>query len=338
MRYIFLVVLAIGFSHVGCLVEENKLPDEFKQAIPEAGIVNLDIPGGGDSETLRQALRSGKADGDVKAKYYLDTINGVRGLNAMTWGLLHLVDDITDNPYTEKVDNGFVWGPHTPALSLVTIKFTLLKEGDNHFSYSLQVRKKEDSSGPFDDVLTGEYQSSGGALKSVGIMVLDFDTMKSLDQTTVASGVITFDYDTAGDGRVINVMLDGFQDGEMDEPGDATYSYQENADLSGQYGFSLVADVHQDDPERQDLVLKENLSYHIRWTAAGNGRADVLVTGGDLPNVTPAVESFYVSECWDEFFNQVFLQQTVMLAAGDPWEGEPIGDGTQCIFAEAVFR
>ncbi len=338
MRYLIALSLTTSLIIAGCLVEENKLPDEFKEAIPEASMVNLDIPGGGEDETLRQSLEAAKADGDVKAQYYLDTINGVRGLNGMTWALLHFVDDITENPYTSEVDNGYEWGPFTPALSLVTVKFTLLKEGANHFSYSLQFRKKEDSDGPFEDVLVGEYESSGGALKSVGTMILDFDQAKVLDETQKASGVITFDYDTAGEGRAIDVKLEGFQDEDMEEPANAKYSYLENADLSGEYGFSMVADVHQDDPDNQDLTLKENLSYHIRWVAAGNGRADVLVTGGDFPNIEPPVDSFHVSECWDQFFNQTFMQQTVVQTGADPWSGDPVGDATLCVFPDADFR
>lgn len=338
MRLSIVMALTAGLAFAGCFPEENKLPDEFRAAIPAAQIVNLDVPGGGEDETLRRSLEAAKADGDVKAQYYLDTINGVRGLNTMTWGLLHLVDDITANPYTEEVDNGYEWGPFTPALSLVTIKFTLLKTGADHFSYSLQVRKKEDADGPFEDVLTGDYDSAGGALKSVGVMVLDFDMMKSLDETTEASGVITFDYDTAGEGRAIDITLEGFQEKDMEEPANASYSYLENGDLSGAYGFSLVGDVHQDDPEAQDLILKENLSYYVRWTAAGNGRADVQVTGGDLPGGTPSADSFQVSECWDEFFNRVYLQETVVLAVGDPWEGDAEGDSALCVFTTAEFR
>jgi hypothetical protein len=338
MKISIVTMLLVGLVFAGCWVEENRLPDEFKQAIPEAGIVNLAIPGAGEDGTLRQALEAAKADGDVKAKFYLDTINGVRGLNGMTWALLHFVDDITENPYTNEVENGYEWGPFTPALSLVTIKFTLLKEGANHFSYSLQFRKKEDVEGPFEDVLTGAYESSGGALKSVGTMVLDFDQAKVLDETMKASGVITFDYDTTGDGRAIDVNLEAFQDEDMEEAADATYSYLENADLSGEYGFSMVADVHQDDPDRQDLTLKENLSYHIRWVAEGNGRADVLVTGGDFPNIDPPVDSFHMSECWDEFFNQIYLQQTVVQTGLEPWSGEPVGDVAGCVFADADFR
>ena len=116
------------------------------------------------------------------------------------------------------------------------------------------------------------------------------------------------------------------------------YGYTENGDLSGEYGFSIVGDVHADDPERQDLILKENLSYHVRWMASGMGRADVLVTGGDLPSVTPSVESFQVSECWDEFFNRVYYQETVVPVEADPWEGVPVGDGLKCVFTEAEFR
>ena len=49
----------------------------------------------------------------------------------------------------------------------------------------------------------------------------------------------------------------------MEEAADATYSYLENADLSGEYGFSMVADVHQDDPDSQELTLKENLLHSV---------------------------------------------------------------------------
>ncbi len=93
-----LIIVSAVLALLSCQ-PENILPDEFLLAIPDASVVTLEIPGD-DLEQTQQALELAKADGDVKAKIYLETINGVRGINAMTWGLLHLVDDITASPYT----------------------------------------------------------------------------------------------------------------------------------------------------------------------------------------------------------------------------------------------
>jgi len=337
-RFLTIIVALTGLAGLGCFPgEENELPNEFQHAIPSAEIVKLVVPGSED-EATHQALEAAKADGDVKAGFYLETINGVRELNIMTWGILHLVDDISGHPYTRELENGYEWGPFTPALSLVTIKFTLTKDTDDSFSYALRMRQKEEEDGTFQDVLTGTFLPEDGALHSKGTMALDFAMLHSLDPSTKTTGTLTFDYDTTNMRREILISFAAFQDEHMAEPMDAIYSFREETDLSGEYSFSLTADVHRDDPRYEELTLKEDLSYHIRWQADGKGRADVQVTEGDLPHLTPPFVSYQVSECWDEFFNQVFRQETVNPVIGDPFQSEPLGDAAQCVFTEPDFR
>jgi len=317
--------------------EENELPEEFRQAIPTPEVVKVNVPGA-DDETSTAALVLGKADGAVKATWYLQTINTVRELNAMTWGLLHFVEDITEYPYTSEIDNGYLWGPFTPALSLVTIQFTLVKEKDNRFSYALAMRPKQDEAAEFKDVLSGTYAAQEGVVHGQGTMLLDFETASAMDQTIQAKGVLSFAYDSTGGIKDVVIVFDGFQDEHMEEPVDATYGYQESADLSGTFGFTLVGDVHKDEPDMAQYDKKENLSIHVQWQADGAGRADVRVTGGDLPDVPPGFEKWETTECWDSLFDQVYLVEQAFPLAGEPFSGQTAGEAGKCAIPIPAFR
>ena len=170
-------------------------------------------------------------------------------------------------------------------------------------------------------------------MQSDGDMVLDFDTARSLDPIILTSGVLTFDYDTTLGNKIINIQLDGFQSDGMDEPiNDESYYYSEAPDLSGEFAFTLKRDVAGDTPG-----VKEDLGLHVRWVTDGNGRADVLATGGDLPNMEPPAERMEIFECWDEFFIQVYTQETTFSSEGDPIAGWTTGDDGLCSFSEADF-
>ncbi len=337
LRKIALLLCAALCLGLCCLEpEENELPPEFQDAVPRADRVWLNVPGAED-ETAAQGLAL-KGDGDTKAKWYLDTIGTVRELNTMTWSLLHFVEDITSYPYTDEIENGFVWGPFTPALSLVTIKFTLVKDGHNQFSFALTMRPKEDEGEAFQDVLTGTYFPQDGVTHSSGNLKLIFDTAREMDKSMNATGVLSFEYDTTGENRDVDIVFENFQADDMEQPTNATYHYSEGDGRSGEFGFDLVGDIHKDDPARQDLVKEENLAIFVRWLQDGSGRADVRVTGGDLPEIVPPFESWESSECWDEFFNQTYLQEQANPVSGEPYFGDPVGDESSCAFAEPQFR
>lgn len=328
--------------------DENELPPEFQDAVPRADRVWLNVPGA-DDETIGQGLAL-KGDGDTKAKWYLDTIGTARELNAMTWSLLHFVEDITGYPYTDEIENGFVWGPFTPAESKVTIKFTLVREGHNQFSFALMMRptlvdldgdgeeEEENVGGEFTDVLTGAYMPQDGVAHSSGNLKLIFDTFSEVDRTQKTTGVLSFEYDTTGENREVDIIFEDFQAPDMEEKVNATYHYSEGSGRSGEFGFDLIGDIHKDDPDRQHLVKRENLSIFARWMKDGSGRADVRVTGGDLPTIEPPFESWESSECWDELFNQVYLQEQANPVEGETYFGDPVGDESACVFAEPQFR
>lgn len=331
-----MAVLVLGMGFAGCVVEENELPDEFKKAIPKAEDFQLNVPDEG-VESAQRALMALKADGEVKAQFYLQTIGTVRELNGWTWALLHFIDDITSYPYSSEIEDGYEWGPFTPALSLVTLRFQLTKEGENHFAYTLQFRPKQESGDNWSDVLYGDYRPESGALKSRGSVVWDFESAGALDPTVEAEGMLAIDYDSTTGVRFVDMTFTEFKDKHMDEAVNATYMYDEKPDLSGTFVFTIFADVHKDDPEHAELTAKEDLSIHARWLAGGSGRADVLVTGGDLLTSEPPFDGYQVSECWDDYFNQVYFQETVYPVGTVPWSAPVVGDPAACVFNQPEF-
>ncbi len=332
-----LLLTALVVLAPACEAEDHTLPEAFAAAIPSAEIVRLDVPGAEDEAlvTSQQAL---KADShEDHGRWFLETIGTAREINGWTLALLGLVDEITANPFTERVDDGYVWGPFTPTLSATTIRFTLTRTATATFAFSLDVKLKGSDDDTFAPLLAGSFEGADGASESDGVMTLDFSAESDLDPTKTTTGAITFDWDTAGEGKAVDTTFVEFQDEHMEEPVTATYTYRELADQSGSFQFHLRTDVHADDPDNADLDAIEDVAVHARWIGSAAGRGDVRVTGGDLPLVDPPVASWEHSECWDEVFGLTYLQEIANLEGGDIYEGETVGDVSACPFDAAEY-
>lgn len=338
MKYLAIVTvaLALGTGSLGCIVAENELPEDYQSAIPQAEDFQLNVPDEG-IETAERALMALKADGEVKAQFYMQTVGTVRELNGWTWAMLHFVDDITSHPFTSEIHGGYEWGPFTPALSLVTLRFQLTKEGENHFAFVLQFQPKGSEDDVWSDVLSGDYRPESGAIKSRGSLMWDFAAARALDPTVDADGQLGIEYDSTTGVRYVDMTFVNFKDKHMDEPANATYTYDEKPDQSGTFQFTAFGDVHQDDPENAHLTAKEEYSIRARWLSGGSGRADVMVTGGDLETATPPFDGYSVSECWDDYFNQVYFIEIAYPSGMDPWSGDPVGDLAACVFDTPEF-
>ena len=168
----------------------------------------------------------------------------------------------------------------------------------------------------FDDqevpVVQGELDPGATVGVSSGRFAVDFATMAALDPTQpFPHGVMHVEYAFGADTDSVQVdLLD------VDGTGaDATYSFEDSAEEGGQLQLRLQADLVdvRAGGEREETVLS------TRWTAAGAGRADIVVSGGDLGSLQTVV-----SECWDASLAAVWT---------DDGSGVVIGDEAACAFA-----
>jgi hypothetical protein len=92
-----------------------------------------------------------------------------------------------------------------------------------------------------------------------------------------------------------------------------------NADRSGAVDISAYGDIEDiKDGNLEDIVM------HSRWAETGAGRADVQISGGNMPSLVKA------SECWAPTFVRTYYTDNVSY---QPTEGDPAA----CVFAVAAF-
>jgi hypothetical protein len=118
----------------------------------------------------------------------------------------------------------------------------------------------------------------------------------------------------------------------------AKYLYAEADDGSGNFQFTAHGNIHR---EAENKPLVEDMTIRSRWTAAGAGRSDLTVGGGEVPadmqSLSVPGNSVIVTECWDNDFLTVFqttepeeLPQQLRDAIR-PTQGAQ----TDCVFAQA---
>jgi hypothetical protein len=309
--------------------EDDALPDGFQNALISSDLIKLTVPGS-EAEAATQPLKGDQPS--TKAFWYLETIDSVRQLNGFTWALMHWVEEVTSRPYTTRTENTLIWGPYTPALSLVTMKFILERfPEDGTFHYELQFAPKGASSAEFEPVLEGDFEPEAGVTHSEGMISLNYDKAGELDETIKAVGRIIVFYDTTGGKRYINIQLDEFKDKHMDDPATGTYDYKEEEDLSGTFTFDFDSNIHKDLSEYAALTQEERVNIVTKWAPSGRGRADVEVSDGDLDQSDPPCEKWLSSECWNDLFDRVYFDTVAILTGGAEVTVQETGDPTQCI-------
>jgi hypothetical protein len=65
------------------------------------------------------------------------------------------------------------------------------------------------------------------------------------------------------------------------------------------------------DIDDSKMAKLEDVTVNSRWNASGAGRADITISGGDLPASTPEVDA---EECWGTDFTQSYYDDSVGFA------------------------
>jgi len=318
-----LACLVIAASVVACAPETPEETGEhqenLKRALPSAQDITIALPGGATVALSDDGLGTAQQAlvGETAALYQVtrDITNGVNGA-AYVW--LSIIEDIANQPPTS-VDNGVAtWGPHTPALSLLTYVFVLSEDSNGIYHYALEAKVKNQPDTSYLPLITGAT-TPGDALPDHGWLAIDFDNARTLDPTHPEEGTVAFHYADVGTQLKLDVVFEDFVGEDGEGPHDALYHYREYADHSGDFVFLAESDIDEDGS------ALETWNIRTRWLSGGSGRSDVTIVGGDLGDA--AVNA---SECWDELFQRTYW--AVDPAYLDPAEG----DSAACVFAPAV--
>ncbi|HSI03524.1 MAG: hypothetical protein ACAI38_22355 [Myxococcota bacterium] len=265
----------------------------FLRGVPQKEELSLDV---------EEAVENGLVG--APAEFYAFLIAASEETNNDVANLLDFVDSIGKGyPPTTREHNLRVWGPvRNVDGSGTTVRFEVRREGDT-FRYCLHTARDSEVTGEptCDDIpggfgmvaiLYGEYRPrtvGGGARESDGVATLD---MESAFQRGLGFSrgklVVTHAYAEDGDTKQLTITADAPQIG-LQPAVHAAYSY--DRDVDGRVQFSLEAPGDFIETTR----IPEDMQIDACWREGSPGRANVVISGGDLLGFSPAT----AVECWD---------------------------------------
>lgn len=311
------LLVALGLAGCG----GSSSDAEFKNAIPDSRSVTINAP-----TSAGGALTAGQTSPD-----YVFTYTMTVGVNGTIVGLLAVVETIVGTPATTSTDNTRVWGPGAgDALDPLVYRLTVTKVKTGKFTWSLDARKKTDPdvASSYLSLLSGTADTTSGKNHGSGTMIIPVDTWATLGTDACAAGTLTVTYDTTVEPQSLTVAFNHFRPGCKDggttngATTTANYVYDRAADGSGDFQFSTTGDVQNGTVLP---VVLENLVFRSRWLARGEGRSDVVISGGDIAISAPGVTEITGSQCWDASFALTFS------AINPDWDSsQMVGVETSC--------
>jgi hypothetical protein len=320
-----------AFVLPGCVLE--KKDDDvgrFREAIPEAKAVEVSGPESAQSQTGAQSTPMADdepwANGPW-AKYYGFTRHVRQGVNGTAGIVLGSIWLIVHTQPSDVTENEAIWGPYTDALEPATYRFRVTEVAEDEYDYKLEGRPKGSSSdADYRAVLSGKGWGRGHEKHGDGFFEIDLDTAKALDSFNHGddSGTVKITHDLPPDitsnlfSQPRSVTAEVYPS-STDEWFTATSNSRE--DGTG----TLVVTAHAD-ADDTNLTAKEDIVIASQWNNQGAGRADITITGGDVPVDTNTITAV---ECWDSDFYRVYYDDSVSYEATE-------GDAALCAFSEPM--
>lgn len=278
----------------------------FLKAAPRG--LRLEVP---EQEGAGQALRAAQSD-DTPARFYQDTRRGAEEINEGVLSLLDIVDAVVAYEPTVREDDLRIWGPfpndegteatlvvnRIPTSTVITFTSTSPPaRADELYEYSLLARPIGGTDEDYVLLFGGRSLPQTSNRQGTGVLWVSLDGIRQLDPSADGTGALLVSYDTRGDATIVEVAADTMVVGDF-EP-DAAWFYRLEGSGAGRFVYFLRENIVDTTPAR------ELLGIAARWMPDNRGRADVLVTEGDVPGF------YFASECWDIRFTRVYLASNV---------------------------
>jgi hypothetical protein len=302
---LFVPIVAAALS--GCLIQEDKNADKFREAIPSASDVKLKEPTNGSPTTAPQSA-PGLSPLDntpgAYAKYYKFTRDIFDGVNLGTGYILGAVTLLVMTPPSTLSGGEAIWGPGSEALSPAEWRFRATEIADGEIEYFFEGHPKtSDRTDDWLPILHGKGYSKHHANHRQGWFELNYENANTLDPARLNadndSGKTTVNYALTSYPITINCKL------EPNRPG-VLINIVTTAEKSGGGKVDIQG---TEDLDASKATKLEDISMHSRWLATGAGRADVTLSGGDLPAGTVV----QASECWSTSFARDFYTDNLSL-------------------------
>ncbi len=254
------------------------------------------------------------------SSWYLFTAGTTENINTMIASVLFWVDTITTDyrpTYVDNDTNQATWGPWATALDPVeTLLWVNYDPSSDSHSWGFDQWPRDADQSASSTVILGEIDPGATREISSGHFEADFTTIHELDPTEPATGLFAVDYDIHASGVTATATFTDFGPDSVT----AEYAYDQTFEGDGQMDLMILADVN---PE-SGTGAEETWTTRSRWAATGAGRADILVTGGDLGDGTATI-----TECWSDAFEPVYYAESL--------SGTEQGDATLCAFESADY-
>jgi hypothetical protein len=249
--------------------------------------------------------------------YYALTVTTTAEINAPIHDVVGLIDQITalDPSWTDH-DQTALWGLWLD--DGTWLQLWVQRDDDGGHSWAIEIRPEESAEDAWVAVLAGHIEAGSDATNSTGSFVLDLTAIDENGAGDGETGQMAAEYEILEDGAVATVAFGDFsEDGSI--PADVGYHYETTRGAGGLMDVAVETDAS--DPANGTLELAVIRS---RWDGTGAGRADALLTGGDLGELV-----FTESECWSAAHLAVYY--------GSDFDQVIDGDESACVFGEASF-
>jgi len=283
--------------------------DEFLAGAPEVSALQLGVTDEASDEGTATAVDAidasdqvaqglGEASSALTVRVAPELAHARQAVNALNQALRNFTDPIValvrdSEPST--VAGVRTWGPVTRGAT--DYRFVMRRGAPHHFGWLLQARPTGTSAN-FSSVAAGGIRVGFAARRGVGSVGIDLDRLGALDPTVTARGSLLASFAHGPSGSALAYRFQNFSPDPVQTPGiDAIV---QGVHLKAGYNrlrlayYGNVAETASDAPE---FVLAR-----VRHQRGDGGRADLLVTGGDISDG----EVWVVSECWSPALESVF--------------------------------
>jgi hypothetical protein len=328
-----LVTLLAASALLACSSEAK---DDALEAVPEQAAFQLGVTDDAGSEgtatdddavdpadEVDDAVDAATAALDV-APELARSREAIKDLNdALRRFMQPIVALVRNNPPAAVDGDVRTWGPVTRGAT--EFEFVLRHGSARHYGWLLKARP----AGATDDftiVAAGGITVGYAARRGRGSIGLDLDALGAVDPTLSARGKLLAGFAHVAAGSVVGYRLEGFTpDPGKEDPIDALAERVHLAQGINRVRLAFYGNLPETATDAKELVLAR-----VRHERSVGGRADLLVTGGDVADGHALV----VSECWDKALASGF--RSVRDCPGDGIGGERCqliaahGDETAC--------
>ena len=257
---------------------------QFRDALPKAQAAKIGTyqDAGAATGVATQALGDtniAQSEYAVMSFYLALSVNGGAKM------ILDLLQFIVSHPSTSCVqDTSCTWGPWAGDQGHNFYQLVVTKQGDA-YAYALSGRNADVAGSTFVELLVGTATPVDRDHGS-GRFTLDFDAVDAAlshgaGYVKTDYGQLSVTYDNTVQSPTVSAIFLGARNQDPNDPHFMNAAYEFVAATSG--GTLQVA--------VENLDTGDTLRLETRWSASGQGRADVLFTAGAGGSIT-------ASECW----------------------------------------